>query len=398
MKNLVFTSFLFLSLACTYSYTPDHGGKDASKVVIEGDILVGDFSTFKVSRSASLVRPLLYGGSITTDDIEASFRVEDDCGGSYLPLSSNHSNQAIIDLRNVPEDRLYRLTVEVQIEGWEKRRYQSSWMPVEPRPEIAVKDSSVLVKHYDQLLERWVEELLRKDYYLNVDSPNSSGCYRWEYERLVLVPSILKSPTYEYNPATGNIEYKGPDWWVKNKCWSVRHSESTTIFVAKSLHDKKLVNHHAFSIDGYILAHSPMIRMSVRTIPDEAYRYLNALNKGSDNLGSVIAPVPGEVRGNIVNCDDPDDFAIGYISVCRNSSRIIHRGGESNLIYKSPESYIKYPLDGMSEGESESDRFRKFYENGFRPYDAPDRWVDERCINCELSPGGSVDPPPGWSE
>ena len=33
-------------------------------------------------------------------------------------------------------------------------------------------------------------------------------------------------------------------------------------------------------------------------------------------VGSLLAPLPGETVGNIINLDDPSNYAVGYISVC----------------------------------------------------------------------------------
>lgn len=51
-----------------------------------------------------------------------------------------------------------------------------------------------------------------------------------------------------------------------------------------------------------------------RGISENFYNYMNLIIEA--NSGNAFATAPGNIRGNIVNTNDPKDFALGYFRLC----------------------------------------------------------------------------------
>lgn len=357
-------SILFLFASCEYDFKPDI---DVEKTLyaIEGDILIGRWSYFTVTK----VVPMSSDSFVDQNQVSATFRVEDDEGVVYKQEESEQINKAAIDLTGASDKRKYRLVVEIDTESSGTLRYASSWMAAEPAPSVDVR----VEKQY-----------LNTNIYLTLGG--SSGYYRWEYERLIKVPSILVSPSFEYIPDTGEVVGKEAGWWPYSLCWGVLHPGVSTIYSSEMLSADSNEERKVFTLTSYEVNNSVSIRVLVRSLSEGAYKYLNALNKGSEISGSLLAPLPGETVGNIINLDDPSDYAVGYISVCNCAVYYVQKDVKVSPQYNFAADYVI---------EVEKGYYQSYYDKGYVPFDSENRWVPYRCVDCRLK-GYSIKKPADW--
>ena len=374
-----------MTVSCVYDFNADLPLGADLPFVIEGDIILGEMSPFNIS----VVNSVAAG---VKKDYKASFFVEDETGKIYPSTTDGFSDRATIDMSTALQDVKYRLRIDIKHEDKSISHYASSWLSPEPEVSVSYRDSSIY-----RIVPgtAGTKELVSKRYYLDISSPGSSGCYCWEYELLIKIPATLSEPTYDFDPISGILVHRGYGWWGKSVCWSVSQPAISTVFSAKAMINQELKDHYGFSIQGYDYLRASKIKLKVRAIPEGAFRFLSTINKNSDNTGSVFSPVPGEAMGNIYNIDNPSELAVGYVSVYKQKETLILDADIPNNFHPV-DGYVKNPLEGMTEGESELQRFQMFYEKGYRPYDSPTRWVPERCINCEMLMRGSSVYPDGW--
>ena len=296
-KNPIILLLMLALSSCIYKYTPDVSG-EYGRVVIEGDISIGTVSHFSASRVIPL--GVSFAGAVSPGVSKASFKVEDEDGTEYKEKGSTGD----IDLSSASADKRYRLVAEVTVEGEDPVEYVSDWQYPAPAPEIG------------DLVETVVDDRLCLA--LNLSSDGGSGCYRWEYEELYKYRSPMGEPTLEFSVAdTAIMDHSHASdisevqrWWKYSWCWMETRSRRSAVAIAKALEGSNLVNHEFMTMErssDKIAAGEYYIRLIARTIPEDQYLYLNAVNEGSENTGSLFSPLPGEQIGNIRNSKDPDD-------------------------------------------------------------------------------------------
>ena len=84
-KILTLVIAAITAVGCVYEFTPDIVPGDATGLVVEGDIIIGDISRFTLGS----IEPLS-GAEVAP--VRGWVWVEDDAGGEYYPESSDPTN------------------------------------------------------------------------------------------------------------------------------------------------------------------------------------------------------------------------------------------------------------------------------------------------------------------
>lgn len=391
-KNPIILLLMLALSSCIYKYTPDVSG-EYGRVVIEGDISIGTVSHFSASRVIPL--GVSFAGAVSPGVSKASFKVEDEDGTEYKEKGSTGD----IDLSSASADKRYRLVAEVTVEGEDPVEYVSDWQYPAPAPEIG------------DLVETVVDDRLCLA--LNLSSDGGSGCYRWEYEELYKYRSPMGEPTLEFSVAdTAIMDHSHASdisevqrWWKYSWCWMETRSRRSAVAIAKALEGSNLVNHEFMTMErssDKIAAGEYYIRLIARTIPEDQYLYLNAVNEGSENTGSLFSPLPGEQIGNIRNSKDPDDYALGYVGVnlvAKKLFKVYTKGTGRRFNVNAVTKYMVKELSLLFPYMTLKELTIASYNMGYYPYrydaDFTLSWVPKYCFDCRLS-GGKIDKPTGW--
>lgn len=371
MKKLPVITALLLLSACIYRFDPDVS-KDVGRLVIEGDILIGDTTVVRVSR----LKPL-EGVSSQTVPVHLTW-VESSDGNKIYPYRTS-KDTSFIDTSAPGTAGSFRLRLRTA-DGLE---YASSWQQVQPAPSIKKV--------------AWAPE--GKDLVLKIDmnAASGSGCYRWDYEETWQYHALFR-PQYDLNLETGKyIDHMNePNWWQYYWCWKRRPSYEAGLAITKTLQGKGLKDHAFLRIplDDIRLQRMYRIKLKARVISEECYNYLHTLDETSDNAGSLTSPNPSELVGNIINMDDPSDYAIGYIEAARVVEKTYY---VNNMYYRGWIEGDDAELFA-AEGPNVDISLVEFYNMGYRPVKMiadTVRWGPIRCIDCRLS-GGTIIKPEGW--
>ena len=366
---------LFALASCIYDFHPEWQGQEGF-VAIEGDIRVGDTCRFDVRLSTQLDNPQNVGSPLTY-----SLRVEAGDGTVY-PL-----RDSIVDLTKADISQEYRLVVDVTAPF--RRTYASSWEPVHISPPIDSLSWSI----EDGGSKLWVN--------LSTHSDSDSGFYRW-----TALETWEYHATYyaEYFFAPAGTVYKGQtveqDTFLENMdgdntyyCWRSVPRDDILLGSTQDLSKDRLVDFHlfAFAPEDKRISYVYSVDLIQTRLTEAAYRYWETLNRNSSDVGGLFSAEPVELRGNLVNVDDPDELVLGYVSVttCSRWRMFIKNSDTRFSRWHGPSYGFVTPFP---------DEYRKYYGWGYRVgwmEEGDFVWLPGECVDCRRA-GGTKDRPSWW--
>lgn len=373
---------LFAVVSCVYDFHPDWQGQ-AGFVAIEGDILVGDTSRFEVRFSTDLEDEDNVGEPLTY-----TLRVEADDGTVY-PLQDS-----IVDLTKAGLTQEYRLVVEVQSPF--RRTYASAWAPVQVSPQI------------DSLSYAINAERTALDINVSTHSDAPVGYYRWSasetweyhstyYAEYFFAPAgtVYRGRVIEQNSLVAYEE--GDNVYY---CWDSGNRSDILLGSTVELTEDRLVDHclYSFSNTDRKVSVVYFVELSQIRLTEEAYRFWETVRNNSTNVGGLFSPEPSELRGNIINVDDPDELVLGYVSVstCTRKKMFVNNYDTLFSKWKGLSYNLVEPFPDIPE------QWRIYYGWQYRfgwieekEGDSNTVWAPIECIDCRAS-GGTKERPWWW--
>lgn len=382
-------SVLIGMVSCVYPFEIDTVG-EGGVTVIQGDILIGEYTTVRVSQSAPVSQPSLYEMSFSYD-----ISVLDDRGTEYKQEKITDKGY-VIDTRDADPDRLYKLRVKHRGTG---RTYESPLQPVN-RP--AVIDS----------LSYTIDE--SKSYMnlaISLHSDNDKY-FKWSYTEDWEHHAFMEAKYIYIPPKTVGYQYgqpipDGPGQIVPvnpqnqtYRCWSHSESSNIMLFSTENQTENRLVNLKFSTIDWFDrrISYIYHIAVQVETLTEEAYRYWDTVRNNSDFTGSLFTPTPSVVTGNISCLEDPSEIVYGYINVAQRSIETMYILNSKTEFFKDTEVYNTELHKGV-------EWFIMYMQsNAWRPYDGPDpndmrsvEWINRKCVDCTMFGGSTKGRPDFWA-
>jgi len=328
--------------------------------VVDGDILVGDFTRVKLSYTESILDE---AGDIplgVTVMVEAesgktvsAFAVEDE-PGVYLA-----------DTRELDMDGKYRLCFSVPGRG----EYVSEFKPVMVSPPI------------DDIT--W--SISRDGTYANIEvtthNTEKEKLYcKWSYVENWESPAVIE-PSAEYIPYRGNngLRYLTPDEILeRSQCWSEAISTDVCIANTEKLSEnlisesviRRITNTDTRAIALYA------ITVTQKALDQQAYRYWDVLKRNTGSVGGIFSEQPTELKGNIVSATNPKEVVVGYISVTTITQMRKFIDWDLLDFYKPGCRSVQF--EGM---------WNEKYQEGYRVYAIDEGvpwWSYHRCVDCRV--------------
>lgn len=378
------------AVSCIYPFTPE--AQDGSgTLVVEGDILLGEFTVVDVSYTRPVDSELM--GEI--DIPHCSVWVEDDRENVYPSIQEfweeRKEGKFRIDTRNAPADRRYRLHIKKVSDG---REYVSEWGEAPVLPEI------------DSLSYNLDFNKSRLNVALSMHS-NGGSFFRWTYvedwEFHADYNSVLK-----YTPpqvgwwgvnGDGSLEAR-PSSESTYYCYGHEESSEIMIFSTENQTDDRFVDLEFRPIprDDPKISYIYHIDVALEPLTEDAYRYWENIKANSEYNGSLFAPNPSELVGNIRCVEEPNEMVMGYISVARMARKDLFIRHTQARFYKDSHVYEEPVL--VSRGA-----WYDQYKEGYLPfsyYQVPGDvsqtyWARSRCVDCRLKGKGTYTRPSGWN-
>jgi hypothetical protein len=374
------------AVSCIYPFTPE--AQDGSGAfVIEGDILLGDYTNVKLSFTAPVDAP-----NTASEPPSCDVWVEDDAGTHYegIMVPSSPGNYRV-DTRNASLDRSYRLHV-VRHGGNE---YISDWGKAQTVPEI------------DSLSYNLDFERSRLNVALSMHSRGGSFfkwsyVEKWEYHadyyaeiRYIPPSSYIGWGSHNDDGRIEALPYTETPYF----CYDSAPSTEIMIFSTERQTDDRFVDLEFRPIprDDLRISYRYHIDVYLEPLSEDAYRYWETVKANSEYNGNLFAPNPSELIGNIRCVQDPKEMVMGYISVAAQAHKDLIILNSEARFYKDSHPYEE-PLV-VNRGD-----WYKNYRDGYLPYSyyeipgdvSQTYWARARCVDCRIKGKGTTTRPDDW--
>ena len=386
MKRIInFLAAALLATGCIYDFTPDLGEISDHRVVIESDLLIGEVC--QVSLTYVMTMGSTTGRTYPSNQIKAYLESED---GTVYEGAAVSVGCVSLDLTSAATDTRYRLHVT---DNDTQKDYVTDWMDVQKAAVI------------DEL------SYIPGDAVMNVGismHANNQKFFRWRYEETWEYHSVYQA-AYYYTPKN-QLPDTEQAFYPNGKisefqdgeniyyCWSKRQSSEILIFSTKEQNDDRFVDleFHSIAQSDARLSILYYIKVYVSTMSEDAYNYWSNIQTNSDYNGSLFAPNPSEMRGNISCVQSPEDQVLGFIYVSETATADLFIDNYETDFYKANKSSNEDP-----ETCEDSAQWGTLYRQGKLPVemvsDIPEQysWVSKYCVDCRLL-GGTKNKPDFW--
>jgi len=371
LKRLVF--ILTILIGCIDPYNPPVIDQEAAILVVDGFINTSGESTIRLSRSQSLSEM-----GLAQIETGAILFIEDESGTKFF-LSENEPGEYVLPFQAFSADK-YKLNIQTQ----NLKEYSSDFVTINQSPPI---DSLAWSQGKDSEVQ------------INItthDTENEVGFYRWTFEETWLYTSAYQS-LFTFNFETKQVALREDDIF---NCFRNLRSNDILIESTTRLSENVVSNFPLKSIRAVDerLRYKYSMLVKQQAISDESYRYWQQLKKNNENLGTLTAPIPAIITGNIKNNNDQQEVVVGYFEISSvTTARIFisHEDLIPILFYETPYRTCEI-FDLLNK---DIPNFVGSYllidaiTNG--PVVIGYHYASTRCVDCQLT-GGTTTKPDFW--
>jgi len=301
MKRAALFFVLMISfMACRKPYDPPAIANNGSYLVVEGVVNSGaDSTTITLSRTVNV------SNKVTANPVlHAVVAVEND-QNTVFPLTETGNGKYVAAGLSLDNSRTYRLSIKTS----DNKQYQSDLVPVNITPPIDSIGFNIVT-----VVDTGIQ------IYVNThDSDNNTHYYRWDYDE------------------TWAFHSKYLSYWVSNGTALVERTQAQNISICYTGDvSSDIVIASSAKLKQDVLYQSPIafipstsekiesdysILLREYALTADAYNFWVSLKKNTEQLGSIFDAQPSQLEGNIHCITNPAEPVIGYISVCKVSSK-----------------------------------------------------------------------------
>lgn len=368
LQFLIIFSIATFLLKCKVPYYPPVKPQKTHFLIVEGFIRSDAVTTIKLSYSRVVSQ---YDSARQVPETQANVAVEDDHSDRY---QLKESGGGVYTMDPLSLDSSYKYRVHIFTKAGEE--YESDFVPFKKSPPIDSVD--------------WSSKFGGVEVYTNThNAQNSSRYYRWEY----VETWEFHSPQISGWVFDGNKAIPRTDSDQVHTCWN--SDTSRNIILGTTENTSQDIIHHQpliFIERGHIkLNVLYSIIVTQYALDSNAYNFWQRVKKNTENLGSVFAAQPIQVRGNIHSLTDTSEKVIGFIGAGTTSQKRFFISNTDLPPGWNPE-YICQPfripandIAAWTQGN---------YYLGFKNLDGSFTGYYYTCANCSLV--GSTQKPPFW--
>lgn len=418
LRSAALAATLLAGASCVYPFDVEIPKTDYP-VVVEGDIHVGGTTTLTVTRvypinnSSATGSPSYYSPYSSSFDsmsgvlinlLDCYIEGEDGTRipgttprggldpylvGTYLPSTGGSvmGGPVYFDTSQLRTDQRYRMHINITEDVLE-----TDWIEVCKAPVI------------DALSYQKNENYQELRIGLSMHCSGSSF-FRWSFSETWEYHSYVNSTLY-YNPQNMRIEKFGFDGQPSNYyCWKELSGGQIKLFSTENQTDDRFEDlaFHRIELDDMRLQVLYRITVQLEAMSREAYAYWNNIRQNSEEQGSLFAPIPSQMTGNIRCLSTPSRSVIGYINAAQPAEAVLYYDNSKEQFY-DPTSY-RPDLNPQKVSAGDFELFEDLYKSGFLPYQAvyegmspaPSHymWGAAYCIDCRKL-GGTKNKPKDW--
>jgi len=395
---------LLLSLilcGCVTDFEPKGIDEVSSILVVEG-IITDDESTITLSRSLNLLSDD-FSSTYYVDDAKVFVQCDD---GTQFQADPWGAGKFTIKTGKLNPDRKYCLKIEIEEIDPDFPVTRSNSLPTKTYEYHSDFSYPVQTPEIDSVF--WLKRGKGHPVTIHVatHSPlNEIMYYRWSYKEDWEYYSEFyyidegKCPKCDLKPLEngelcpkcGNIKKEYPYY-----CWNKSNSKSLLLGSAEKTVFGKLTDKIIeYAPSDEKISYLYRIDVTQNAISKRAYDYFTNIRRNSEKTGSLFAPVPSELRGNIVCKTDPGRPVIGYIDISTTTQKRKYISGQN--IYERPYSGCRVLSEDEMKEKFSGNIFPLTYEYIiYRWYPrAPPEFIQLKCVDCTYY-GGTTDKPYDW--
>jgi len=398
--------FCLILCGCVTDFEPEGINEVSSILVVEG-IITDDETTITLSRSLNLL----------TDDFSSTYYVdharvyvECDDGAQFQAdqwwWGISRAGKYTIKTGKLDLKRQYRLKIEIEEIDTDVPITIPSSLPTKTYEYHSDYAYPIQTPEIDSVF--WQKRGKGQPVTIHVatHSPlNEIMYYRWSYREdweycseltyfdLNKCPKCNTEPLKngEVCPRCKELKREFPYY-----CWNNSNSKALLLGSAEKTVFGKLTDKIIeYSPSNLKLSYLYRIDVTQNAISKRAYNYFTNIRRNSENTGSLFAPIPSELRGNIVCETDPGRPVIGYIDISTTTHKRKYISGQN--IYERPYSTCK-----VLSQEEMAELFDPIFPlnleyiiyEWFAPR-MPPLFVQLKCVDCTYY-GGTKDKPDDW--
>lgn len=380
-KIALFLALALCAVSCIYPYNAEVGGTGGN-LVVEGDIVVGSMSNFALSS----LMPLGSHGS--PQPVEAELWVEDINGAHYEGVPGEKKGEYDVNLHGADTSLEYRLCIKVA----GGRDYCSAW---------AKPSGSCVIDKLDYFINE--SDGRKQGLYVRMSMHSEDGTqhfrYRyvetWEYTAYWRADSYYDPEITEYSPNGTVVMFSNGE--NNYYCWKTASSRGINLATTETMGVNRLDDYPLFYYEATNDKMSRLYRLDLEVYPVsiESYRYLEHIRDVSNYDGSLFAPIPSEVRGNLRCVTDDDEIVYGYVGTSSPQKARIYIDNGVTMLYVRPEM-----RDAEYEAVAPEDWLLYYTSRNWRPYyndlmAGECNWAPARCVDCTYY-GGTKNRPADW--
>jgi hypothetical protein len=324
MRSIYLILFLCcFACACKERYGLPMDTSLSHSLVVEGNILKGDSTVIRLSRTTAIGEPQIFPES------GATVRVEGDDNNTYTLFESEPGvyKTAPIELNSSTK---YRLTINAA-----GKAYESEWTSV-----INTADIDTVYWQRANGVEIFIK---------SSGTADDSRYYKWDYEEVWDFYSKYKS--YAYFTSVGVNEYGQPVYQCIDKvvngttyttcierydplgltyndsiyhCWKYDNSSSINIGSTAALTDNvAFTTVRKIEENGFELANLYSILVKQTGLSKESYEFYQILKGNTESLGTIFDAQPDQLKTNLTCVTDPREVVIGFVNATSVKSKRI---------------------------------------------------------------------------
>ena len=291
---------LFLS-SCISVYEPV-GLEDMSGILVVDGMILDTGTTIQLSRTVILKKTAF---STKFDNVNnATIHVIDEENNvvafaeqQYIDGKINPGVYAVNHTISFAPGMKYAL--DIRLEG---KHYRSAFVSPVHTPEIEEVSWQL---NDDKSIDIFVS---------THDPTNQINHFRWAFHEAWEIRSKIFW-TYRFDPDTRTVveqSFSGDNRWY---CWASDYSKSLLLASSAKYNSAVIKNHkiHGFRPGTSRYSYLYSILVKQYGLDNEAYLYFENLQRNMDESGSLFAPQPSEIIGNMQCISNPEETVIGYI-------------------------------------------------------------------------------------
>ena len=380
--NLMVLLMIVLFTSCEERYWPDLGDKYQSLLVVEGKI-TSDPGPYIIHLSTTtsiydpIYEPLTGYEVIVNDNLGNTETLEEDEPGYYK--TAENGIQGVVG-------RAYRITIHSP----DEKTYQSNFE--ELKSAVGIDTVFVDLEYRESTTSG--SDIPGYQFFLNSNpATEDSSYFLWQMQRTF----EFQADFLIYYWYDGEL-HLFPDTDSLQTCWTTGRvfqifTESTVGLSDPGLNRFPLhyvpFDNREFSVRYSLLIHQ-------YTISEQAQEYWMNVNEQNSSGGELYTKMPFQVRGNIVNINDPNEPVLGYFHAAGvDTKRIFFNrpGYPVEMCYPECElrepDYMEYGFMFYGNTPRDYPRYVTMNASGARAVPSP------VCVDCRES-GGTIVKPEFW--